>query len=189
VKSLNAGEPRTLCGKPAINRAIDHFSPEIAACGALVSVGDDWSPHVLGHENLLDLILFQLLSNALKFVRPGVSPRLRIWAEDRSDFVRIWIADNGIGIPRECHRKAFGIFERLHPAESYPGTGMGLAIVSKAVERMKGHVGFESETNEGSRFWFELVRADLERPKPVWTDTKAQREVAAIASGRDALPP
>ena len=95
----------------------------------------------------------------------------------------------GIGIPRECHRKAFGIFERLHPGESYPGTGMGLAIVSKAVERMKGHVGFESETNEGSRFWFELVRADLERPKPVWTDTKAQREVAAIANRRDALPP
>ncbi len=72
--------------------------------------------------------------------------------------VRIWVEDNGIGIPKEGREKLFGMFQRMHPLEEYPGTGIGLAIVRKAIERIGGQVGVESEPGKGSRFWVELTR-------------------------------
>jgi signal transduction histidine kinase len=74
-------------------------------------------------------------------------------------FVRLWIEDNGIGILPEYHERIFRIFERLHGVGAYPGTGIGLAIVSKGVERMGGRVGVKSEPGSGSRFWVELPAA------------------------------
>ena len=74
-------------------------------------------------------------------------------------FVRLWIEDNGIGIAPEYHERIFRMFERLHGAGVYPGTGIGLAIVKKASERMGGSVGVESELGRGSRFWITLRRA------------------------------
>jgi signal transduction histidine kinase len=74
-------------------------------------------------------------------------------AEER---VRIWIEDNGIGIAKESHRKIFGIFERLDSADKYEGTGIGLAIVARAAQRMGGSCGVESAPGSGSRFWLEL---------------------------------
>jgi len=68
------------------------------------------------------------------------------------------IQDNGIGIASEHHQRIFRVFERLHSAEQYPGTGIGLANVSKAAERMGGRVGVESQPQQGSRFWVELPR-------------------------------
>jgi signal transduction histidine kinase len=73
--------------------------------------------------------------------------------------VRIWFEDNGIGITREDLTRIFGIFERVHPREIFEGTGIGLAIVRKAVERMGGTVGVESDPGKGSRFWLELPAA------------------------------
>jgi signal transduction histidine kinase len=70
--------------------------------------------------------------------------------------VRIWVVDNGIGIAFEHRERIFRVFERLHSAEEYPGTGIGLAIVRKAVERMGGKVGVDSTMGQGSRFWIEL---------------------------------
>lgn len=72
------------------------------------------------------------------------------------DRARVWVQDNGIGIPLEFREKLFGLFQRLHPANEYVGTGVGLAIVKKAVERMGGTVGVESNLDQGSRFWVEL---------------------------------
>ena len=73
--------------------------------------------------------------------------------------VRIWVQDEGIGIPRSAHQKIFGIFERGVTSDVYQGTGIGLAIVARAVQRMGGTCGVESEPGKGSRFWIELPAA------------------------------
>ena len=93
----------------------------------------------------------------MKFLKPGVPPLLRLWTEDKGEFVRIWVQDNGIGIEPEHRDEIFRLFSRLHGAK-YAGTGLGLAIVREGVERMGGHVGVESKPGEGSRFWIELKK-------------------------------
>ncbi|MGA2863285.1 MAG: ATP-binding protein [Verrucomicrobiota bacterium] len=74
-------------------------------------------------------------------------------------FIRLWVADNGLGIPAEHLNKLFGACQQLHAARRHPGTGIGLALVKKAAERMGGRVGVESEVGKGSRFWVELRAA------------------------------
>jgi signal transduction histidine kinase len=72
--------------------------------------------------------------------------------------VRLWFADNGVGIPKEAQERIFKMFQRLD--KSYDGTGVGLTVLRKAVEKMGGRVGLESEPGHGSRFWVELKAAD-----------------------------
>ena len=115
-------------------------------------------PAVLGHRATLGQVMGNLVSNAIKFVAPGVRPRVRIRAEESGDFFRLWVEDNGIGVALEHQERIFRIFERLHGVETYPGTGIGLAIVQKGVERLGGRVGLESAPGEGSRFWIELKK-------------------------------
>jgi len=115
-------------------------------------------PDVLAHESTVGQVLFNLTSNALKFVVPGVLPVVRFWTEERAEFVRVWVEDNGPGIAPEHQDQIFRLFIRLD-GEKYPGTGLGLTIVQKGIERMGGRVGVESAPGQGSRFWFELRRA------------------------------
>jgi PAS domain S-box-containing protein len=115
-------------------------------------------PKVLGNEAGLTQCFSNLLHNAVKFVAPGQNPRVRIWAERREAVVRVWVEDNGVGIPPQGLRKIFEMFQRMHGTE-YEGTGIGLALVRKVMERMGGRVGVESELGKGSRFWVELKAA------------------------------
>jgi two-component system sensor histidine kinase/response regulator len=117
-------------------------------------------PAVLGNEAFITQCFSNLVANAVKFQPPGARPRVRIRAELRGDEVRLWVEDNGIGIAPENHRRIFGLFERLHTPAEYEGTGVGLTIMRKAVERMEGRYGFESALGEGSRFWFQLKAAN-----------------------------
>ena len=111
---------------------------------------------VTGHEASLIQSATNLLTNATKFVLPGTVPRIRIWTDPVGPQVRIWFEDNGIGIEPTNLVRIFGIFERLHSVKDYEGTGIGLAIVRKSIERMGGSVGAESDLGHGSRFWIQL---------------------------------
>jgi signal transduction histidine kinase len=118
---------------------------------------------VLAHEGTLSQCLTNLLGNAVKFVEAGNTPRVRVWTENRiaegaDTRVRIWVADSGIGIRQEDQPRIFEIFERLNSTQRFEGSGIGLAIVRKAVERMGGKCGVESEPGKGSRFWLELAK-------------------------------
>lgn len=114
---------------------------------------------VLGHDPSLTQVISNLLTNAVKFVVPGTVPKIRIWSEPLGQEVRIWIEDNGIGIDPKYHHRLFRMFERIHPDPNYEGTGVGLAIVRKAAERMNGTVGVESDGQGGSKFWIQLQQA------------------------------
>jgi signal transduction histidine kinase len=116
-------------------------------------------PIVVAHEPTLGQVLANLLSNALKFVPPETAPQVRFWSELHGDKRRLWVQDKGIGIPADQQERMFRVFERLHGSR-YSGTGIGLSIVKKGVERMSGKVGVESEPGKGSRFWIELPTAN-----------------------------
>jgi signal transduction histidine kinase len=130
--------------------------PEMRPECAEIEVASDL-PLVWAHEPSLTQVVSNLLGNAIKFVPPNRRPRIRIGFEGRGEFVRVNFVDNGIGIPPGCHARLFGMFERLHADQPYEGTGIGLAIVRKAIERMNGKVGVESDGVNGSRFWIELA--------------------------------
>jgi signal transduction histidine kinase len=113
-------------------------------------------PKARGNHAVLVQVVLNLLSNSVKYVAPGVTPKLRIWAERADAGVRLFVQDNGIGIAAEDQERIFNAFERLHGVETYKGTGIGLAIARKAVTRLGGRIGVQSRLGEGSRFWIEL---------------------------------
>jgi two-component system CheB/CheR fusion protein len=115
-------------------------------------------PAVIANAAGLAQCFSNLMANAIKFVKPGKVPHVRVWTERRGDFVRFWFEDNGIGIPHEYQDRIFRMFQQLD--KSYEGTGIGLALVRKTAERMDGKVGVESEPGKGSRFWLEFKKAN-----------------------------
>ncbi len=123
---------------------------------ALASVDVPASFVVKAHPQVLTQVLVNLLSNAFKFHEKSTVPEVRIGAEERDGMVRLTVRDNGIGIAPQHQDRIWNVFERLHDRETYPGTGIGLAIVKRAVIRMHGNYGLESDTGKGSTFWIEL---------------------------------
>lgn len=134
---------------------VSHQQAAIQRCGARVDV-ERPLPAVLADRVGLYQTLSNLLSNALKFSAAGRPPAVRLRAEPRGSVVRLWVEDNGIGIHPRHHDKIFQLFERLHSPSEYPGTGVGLALVRKAVQRMGGQCGVESAPGAGSRFWIDF---------------------------------
>jgi signal transduction histidine kinase len=92
---------------------------------------------------------------------------VRIWAEENDGFVRVWVEDNGVGIPPGQEERIFRVFERLSESAARPGTGIGLAIVRRGMERMGGRAGVARPLEgEGSRFWIDVPHADGSRRRP-----------------------
>lgn len=158
--------------RAAIENARLDLGPDQQSYAQNIEVADG-DTDVLANPASLHLVLTNLLSNALKFVAPGVQPRVRVWTELSAQYIRLWVEDNGIGIPPEHMDRIFGIFQRLHPRDKYPGTGMGLAIVKRAAERMGGRAGVESIPGQGSRFWVDLKPAAA---KPGIVQANSKRE-------------
>jgi signal transduction histidine kinase len=138
---------------PALIEGIVQSYPNLQPDKAEVRIEGEFCT-VLGNEAALTQCVSNLLTNAAKFVAPGTFPRITIRAELKGERVRIWFEDNGIGIEAQYKDRIFNLFQRLN--KEYDGTGLGLSIVRKAVERMGGAVGVESERGLGSRFWLEL---------------------------------
>jgi PAS domain S-box-containing protein len=144
-----------------VQNALDRHEEEIRATNADVRVQLEHA-FVKAHPATLENAVSNLISNALKFSRQGVPPSVTIRAIDQGAVVQISVQDNGIGIAPEHHGRIFRVFERLHGEQTFAGTGIGLAIVKKGVERMRGRVGVESEAGEGSLFWIELPKTTEE---------------------------
>jgi len=115
-------------------------------------VKDENLPVIMGDESLLRQIFTNLIENAITYRRKDVSLIIRIDYEHTETSHILKVSDNGIGIPKEYSEKIFKIFQRLHNEEDYPGTGIGLATVRKAVEKINGTVSVESVEGKGSTF-------------------------------------
>ncbi|MGH1588996.1 sensor histidine kinase [Methylobacterium phyllosphaerae] len=138
-----------------LDQALADLEPMLANAEASVQV-ERPLPEVQANRAVLRQVLYNLITNAAKFVQPSGRAKILIRAEQRGRRVRLWVEDNGIGIAPEHQQRVFDPFQRLHGVEAYPGTGIGLAIVRRAVIRMGGACGVESQLGQGSRFWIEL---------------------------------
>ncbi len=150
-------------------------NPQLCYIGNLVhkvlrtlNFGDDvhvqlpmeW-PTILGEEHLLKQIFQNLISNGVKFNRSSQKHIEVDWRPERKKFVRFFIRDNGIGILPQYQKQIFHIFQRLHTTKDYEGTGIGLAIVQKAVTKLGGEISVESETGKGSIFSFTIPMGEM----------------------------
>lgn len=125
-------------------------------------------PIVLGSQTALVQVVSNLLSNAVKFVPHERRPEVRLRTEERGDFIRLWVEDNGVGIPEGQDERIFRVFERLEHGGDQPGTGIGLAIVRRGMERVGGRCGVQRLPEEGSAFWIEALKERRKSRRP-WT--------------------
>ena len=156
--------------KGVIDRVVADLAPEQKKC---VTVKEFDNVRVVGHEATLAQVLTNLVTNGLKFHAPeGACEVVISVTRPKKGWARFSVQDHGIGIAPEHQQRIFQVFERLHGIEEYPGTGVGLAIVRKGMERMGGRVGVESAPGQGSRFW---------------ADLRLRREEEGSVEGRDSV--
>lgn len=113
-------------------------------------------PTVQGDVRALEQLLYNLLANAVKYVAAGEAANIHVASERLPGGWRVTVTDHGIGIDPAHAPRVFRMFHRLHAADAYPGTGIGLSIAAKVVEQHGGEIGVEPRPGGGSRFWFTL---------------------------------
>ena len=150
----------------ALQRALLNLRGAIEERGALVTHGP--LPPVLADETQLVQLFQNLVGNAIKYQRPGGVPQVHVSVtrsgEDKWMFA---VKDNGLGIDPQYFEKIFGMFQRLHKREEFAGTGIGLAICKKIVERHGGSISVESQPGQGSTFFFALARSKMKTMQAV----------------------
>ena len=114
---------------------------------------------VIADANGLTQALKNYLDNAIKFTRYVAYPKIEVGSKETTNTCLIWVRDNGVGFDMKYHDRIFDIFQRLHRSEDYPGAGIGLAIVRKAMERMGGRAWGESEHGKGTTFYLEIPKS------------------------------
>jgi light-regulated signal transduction histidine kinase (bacteriophytochrome) len=140
-----------------VDEALDALDEAVKESGAKIDRKP--LPRVVGDAVQLAQVFQNLIANALKFSRDGHRPEVSVSAAAEKGFWRFTVADNGIGIDREYQDRIFEMFKRLNTKRQYPGTGIGLAICKKIVQRHGGRIWVESEPDKGSRFHFTLPAA------------------------------
>lgn len=141
--------------RPLVEQALESCAGDIERLGTQVDNRVGAMRLSVDREGLA-VALRNLVGNAVKFSRDSTPPRIEIGAEEADGWRRIWVRDNGVGFDMKYYDRIFGIFQRLHRAEDYAGTGVGLALVAKAVERMGGRVRAESAPGQGAVFYLEF---------------------------------
>ncbi len=147
LDEIDAGE--------VMNKALLNCQAAIEESGASIFVGP--LPHVRMHEFQLEQLFQNLIGNAIRY-RNGV-PRIKVAAGLQDNQWVFSVQDNGIGIEPQFQEQIFGVFKRLHSNSQYPGTGMGLAICQRIIERAGGRIWVESEPEKGSTFYFTIPAA------------------------------
>jgi signal transduction histidine kinase/ABC-type uncharacterized transport system substrate-binding protein len=154
---LREFKPDRLELHPLITRLVEQKRREAAerSIDFVVNVDGDT---VVADADSLNQSLRNYLDNAVKFTCQTPQPRIEVGSKETATSCLLWVRDNGIGFDSQYRDKIFGIFQRLNPAEEYPGTGIGLAIVGKAMERMGGRAWAESEPGRGATFYLEIPK-------------------------------
>lgn len=138
-----------------IDDVLYSLSGTIREAAAIIEVTGEWRD-IEAHAPSLISVFQNLITNGLKFHKPGMAPRLTIAGRRLANDVEIRFADDGIGIPADCHDKVFQIFHRLHNRDEYPGTGIGLAVVKKGIDFHHGLIQLSSEPGVGTEFTIRL---------------------------------
>ena len=148
-----AAEPVAML--PLVHHILDGYESDVMRQGAQVRL--DMAPFTLPLDREgMSVVLRNLIGNALKFSRDSLPPVVEIGARCEGRRWVLWVRDNGTGFDSKYHDRMFKIFQRLHRSEEFPGTGVGLALVAKAVQRMGGRVWAESTLGEGATFFLEF---------------------------------
>jgi PAS domain S-box-containing protein len=157
-----------------MSRCAANVDARVNESGGVLAVTRDL-PVIRGDYTLLVQTFTNLLENALTYVRPGGAPVVEVTWKDDDRFIVVSVSDNGIGIAADHFEKIFCVFQRLHTAEAYPGTGVGLAVVKRALELQEGDVWVESAPGVGSTFHVRIPKVsapacktadDLAAPRP-----------------------
>jgi light-regulated signal transduction histidine kinase (bacteriophytochrome) len=143
-----------------VRACLDELSEERQSRAVAVTIGN--LPGVEADPALLKRVWLNLISNALKYTRARPDASVQIGSRPEGKGVAYYISDNGVGFDMEYVDKLFGVFQRLHRAEDYEGTGVGLAIVAHIVQRHGGRVWTHAEPGRGATFYFTLGP----RPEP-----------------------
>ncbi|HKW37763.1 MAG TPA: ATP-binding protein [Burkholderiales bacterium] len=149
-------ELRAIQAQAALDRALVNLRAAIEASDAQIT--HDVLPEVNADDTQLAQLLQNLIGNAIKFRKKGEPLRIHVGAQDAGDEWRFSVSDNGIGIEPQYFERIFMVFQRLHTRDEYPGTGIGLAICKKVVDRHRGRIWIESAHGKGSTFFFTLPK-------------------------------
>jgi PAS domain S-box-containing protein len=147
-----------------VTETLENLQEQITLKSAQVEIGE--LPSVIGDAARFSQLFQNLISNAIKFSRPGRSPIVTIEGAEAGDYCSLRISDNGIGIPSGSETRIFQIFQRLHSDKDYQGSGIGLATCKKIVEQHGGRIGVESRPGLGSTFHFTLAKRPAGKEVP-----------------------
>jgi light-regulated signal transduction histidine kinase (bacteriophytochrome) len=173
------GRPFTVVDLELVTKeVVEDLDAQVEHSGATIDIGP--LPTIAADELQMRQLMQNLISNALKFHREGVAPEVTIEATVAADSLQLAVHDNGIGFEPQYSQRIFRVFERLHGRSHYSGTGIGLALCSKIVERHGGSIEARGEPGAGATFVITLPVRHATRPPSIARQPEAERKEAHV---------